>query len=331
MDALEDIKQFTKIDREFDDIIVSVFKNLFLQGHGNLGDNFHADISKHNRDFTNTDYYYSGKLEFFHLTTIQNLLSILNERSFRLYSLHNSEDPDEYSHAGKLLRLTENEIENRKQELYSFSFCPISELKNAAVWKEYGKDFSGAAIVFTIENDPISWDNFHISEVKYDSADKFDSYFNKKSEFEKKYSISAECDLSKLMGFHKQPHWKNEKEVRLITYYPYEDYEEQLKFIKSEFRLSKGRNRVVRYIKLPLWVDNTSAYVNSDVPELSRIQILPADYFDTRPRIKIKDILIGKNSGIEPDRYDRFRYELQEIIQLNYGYNPNIDLNLFRE
>lgn len=328
-DFEKEIEQYTKIDKEFDKIILGVFNDLFLQGHGNSNDNFYADISKYNRYFEGTDYYYKGNLEFFHLTSVKSLLSILNERSFRFYSLHNSEDTNEYNYAGKLLRLAENEMDIRKRDLFSFSFCPISELNNEAVWKVYGQDFSGAAIVFTIENDPKLWDNFHMSEVKYDVADKFDKYFKEKSDLEKKYSISAECDLSKLMAFHKEPRWKDEKEVRLMTYYPFEEYEERLKFIKSEFRLSKGRNRVVHYVKLPIWVDNTSPYVNSEISELSRIQLLPANYYDSRPRIRIKNILLGKNSGVEPDEYERFRFELQEIIQLNYGYRVNIDLNLF--
>jgi hypothetical protein len=324
------IEQMLKIDKEFDNIILGVFKSLFLQGHGNTGDNFHADITKHNKYFENTDYFYKGPLEFFHLTSTQNLLSILNERSFRLYSLHNSDDPNEYRHAGKLLRLSDAEMDNRKQNLYSLSFCPITELTNENVWNLYGKNFSGAAIVFTIENDPKSWDNYHMSEVKYDMADEFDSYFQKKTEFEKQYSISADCDLSKLIAFHKEPHWKDEKEIRLTTYFPFQNYEEQLKFIKSEFRLTAGRNRVVHYIKLPLWVDNDSASVKShNSEELSRIQKLPADFFSTRPKVKIKNILIGKNSRIEPEDYSRFRNELQEIMFLNYGYQPDIDLNLF--
>ena len=213
--------------------------------------------------------------------------------------------------------------------MYTFSFCPVSEIYHENVWKLYGHNFSGAAIVFTIENDPKSWMNFHISEVKYESIEKFRSYFLEKEEFEKKYSITAHCDLSKLIGFHKEPKWENEKEVRLLTYYPYKHFEEYLKFSKTEFRLSNGRNRIVHYIKLPLWVDNNSPYLKSTLEELSRVQKLPADYFETRPKIKIKDILIGKNSGIDQMTYKIFRNELKDIIELNYGYNIDLRTNLF--
>ncbi|MCC5929077.1 MAG: DUF2971 domain-containing protein [Cyclobacteriaceae bacterium] len=325
-----EIEYYRKIDREFDRVIHHCFPNTFVQGHANSGNRFQADITKYNQGFSETEYFYNGKLEFFHLTSIQNLLSILNERSFRFYNLHNSNDEKEYKHIAELFRMDEDEINHKKEYLYTFSFCPMSEIENDKVWMEYGRNYSGAAIVFTIENDPLQWENYHMAEMKYGLSDKFKKYFQLKRDFEKKYNISAECDLSKLIAFHKEPHWLLEKEIRLLTYYPFSDINGYLKYSKPEFRLTEGRNRIVHYINLPLWVDNDAWVLkDSNSHELRRTQELPEDYFITRPKIKIKDILIGKNAGIDSNKLGRFSTTLKNIIFYNYGYDIKITNDLF--
>lgn len=143
-----EIEYYRKIDSEFDRIIHECFPNTFLQSHENSGNRYHADITKYNGGFKETEYFYNEKLEFFHLTSIQNLLSILNERSFRFYNLHNSNDEKEYKHVAELFSMDEDEINHKKDYLYTLSFCPMSEIENDQVWMEYGRNYSGAAIVF---------------------------------------------------------------------------------------------------------------------------------------------------------------------------------------
>jgi hypothetical protein len=204
-------------------------------------------------------------------------------------------------------------------------------LKNKIIWEKYGNNFGGAAIVFTIENDPVNWMNFHISEVKYDEPDSFLSYRKRVKEIETEYQgIDLSCDLSQLICFHKTAKWHGEKEVRIATYNPYQLLEEYWKYSKSEFRLEEGRNRITNYIEMPLWVDNDSHLIKSyDKPELDRLQNLPNDYFNTRPKMKIKNILIGINSGIRIDEFEKFRSMLIETIRFNYGYEIDIDYNFF--
>jgi hypothetical protein len=325
----DDILHFQKIDKEFEEIILKSFRGLFLDGQGNSGPYFHAYISSKNQFFENTDYFYHEELDFFHLTSLENLLSILNSRSFRLYNLNSSKDAEEFKYAGNLLKLTEPQIQNSKEYLYTFSFCPSSELKNKKVWEIYGHKFTGAAIRFKIINDPKTWNNFHISNIKYKEPNHFNTYFQEIKDLEKKYGISASYDLSKLIAFHKMPSWNEEKEVRILTYYPYENLEEYLKYSKTEFRLEPKRNRVTHYIELPIWVDNTSYMIKSSRKELDRTRDLPMDYFDNRPQLKIIEIILGKNCGIEPESYPRFRTTLKDIVSFNFGYEIKIDEHLF--
>ena len=91
-----------------------------------------------------------------------------------------------------------------------------------------------------------------------------------------------------------------------------------------------GRNRITNYIEMPLWVDNDSYLIKSHgTPELDRTQNLPMDYFNTKPKLKIKNIVIGSNSGIQIDEFKEFREMLNDTIRFNYGYEIDIDFNFF--
>jgi len=330
-DLEKQLETSRKIDSLHNDALVESFKGIMLDGCGQSGPNFHAHMHKANCYFVNSDYYYKGNLEFFHLTSINNLWSILNSRAFRLYNLHSSKDREEYSYAAKILELSERQIDFGKKYTYTFSICPISELTNDLIWQTYGDNYKGAAIVFEIEDDPLDWINYHIAEVKYDEPDSFKSYRKSAKEIESQYTgINLSCDLSQLICFHKTSRWEGEKEVRIATYYPFNNVEQYWKYSKSEFRLETGRNRVTNYIEMPIWVDNNSSWVKSyDSPELDRTQNLNIDYFNTRPKIKIKDILIGKNSGIQIEEFDEFRSLLVETIRYNFGYDLDISYNFF--
>lgn len=317
------------IDKEFDEIILNSFKGLFIDGHGNGGPNFHARLANSNRLFENTDYFYNGQLEFIHLTTVPNLLSILNSRAFRFYNIHSSKDPDEYNYAGDLLHLTNNEITHCKEYLYTFSFCPLTELANRKIWEVYGNNFKGAALTFKIINDPKEWVNYHLAEVIYDDHSRFETYFNNLKAFQEKYQITARCDLSKLIAFHKTPKWNEEKEVRLTTYFPYEHMDEYFKYSKTEFRIESNRNRITHYIELPIWVDNDSFMIKGYKPELDRSQSLVPNFFDNLPKVQLTGIILGANCGIQPLELARFTTALKHLVENNYGYTINVDDHLY--
>jgi hypothetical protein len=228
--------------------------------------------------------------------------------------------------------LSEAHIDNQKRFYYTFSFCPIAELRNEHIWKTYGDATGSAAIVFEVVNDPRCWKSYHISEIKYGSPGSFESYKKGTRDIEAEYgNISLHCDLSRLIGFHKEKGWEGEKEIRIASYLPFDDLEEYEKFTKPEWRLTASRNRTTRYLQLPIWVDNDSSLVKSfGKPEWDRTQILPKGYFNTRPMIKIKAIHIHPNTGLDGDEYYYLRGQLCESFKLNFGYEVEMDLNLFR-
>ena len=329
MDHLKNLELFHEIDEKFKKIIQESFEGIPILSQGQAGPVFRADIPHKNGHFVNSNYFYRGPFEFFHLTSIEKLFSILNSRAIRFYNLYSSQDPDEYKYAGEVLKLSEQQIEHSMEYLYTFSCCPISEINNQHVWNTYGINMKGAAIIFTIENDSRLWDNFHISQVNYHPLDNFDTYLKRIQILEAEYGITAFCDLSRLMAFHKKPKWNNEKEVRIVTYFPFDTYEEYLKFTKTEFRLQE-RNRITQYFELPIWVNNSSTWLKSySSPDLDRTRNLIPDYFESRPKIKIKKIVLGNKCGISPAEFETFRTKLIEIVRYNYGYDIEIDDNLY--
>lgn len=330
-DQEKQLEAFHRIDALHSEAFRSCFKGLRFHGWGQTGPDFHAYLHKENRYFADSDYYYRGEREFFHLTSIGNLFSIMNERAFRMYNLDSSDDEEEYGYAGKVLGLSPWQIDHAKRFFFTMSFCPIGDLENRHVWETYGGNFSRAAIIFSVEDDPMAWDNFHMAEVKYASIEPFKEYGERVKGIERGWEgITVRCDLSQLTGFHKAEQWAGEKEVRISTYYPYDNLEAYWKYAKADYRLKEGRNRVTYYIDLPIPVDNESHYIKSfGKPELDRTQILPPGYFDTRPRIKIKKILIGANSGHTIQEYDKLRDVLIETARNRLGYDVEIDYNMF--
>lgn len=205
-------------------------------------------------------------------------------------------------------------------------------MSNKFLWEEYGKDFSGVAIEFSIENNPSDWDNYMISKVYYDVPNNFKEFSKDISILKQQYGITITgFNIGKLIGFHKKNDFHNEKEVRIATYFPFKNFEEYLKFAKSEFRIdkSKHRNRVTNYISLPLWVDNDSTLVKSDKPELDRSSSFTNDYFFRRPKLIIKNIYFGQNCGIDNLELSPFTRVLTDIIRFNLGYRVSLELNVY--
>jgi hypothetical protein len=184
--------------------------------------------------------------------------------------------------------------------------------------------------VFSIENDPMTWYNFHIAGVKYGEVDAFQHYGARVKAIERENDVTAWCDLSPLIGFHKEPKWANEKEVRISTYFPYDNFDAYLKYAKADYRLAAGRNRVTNYIELPLWVDNDSSWVQDlRRPELDRRQRLPDGFFKEHPNIKVKRILVGARSGLSLQEYAKLEQTLFQTCSDRLGYDVEVDLNMY--
>lgn len=315
------------IDRELWAIGTETFKNAPFTGWSQSGRHYEAHLSRYNGDYVDSDYFHKGDKTFLHFTKIQFLISILNARAFRFYDLNSSTDSSEYEYAAHILNIRKDEIELLKTNVFTFSFCPASELTNDHVWRHYGSDYQGVAIIFEIVNDPEKWRNFHMSQVYYTVPDAFKEYSTRLEELINRKSISARIDLSRLLAFHKHSKFENEKEIRMLTYNPFDGFHEKMKFTQFDYRLENSRNRFTKYFEFPLWVDNSSRLLSSSSPELDRTSKFENEYFEDKPKIIIKDIRIGFNAGLNDQEFRRFREEVEIIIAYNLGYHVKISLD----
>lgn len=329
---MTEIELIDQIGKEFMDTVYKHIPNDWISSNGSSGPSFHARLSEMNSAFHNSDYFYSGQRRFVHWTSVQNLMSIINNREFRLYNLQKSSDENEFKFAADQLTMPEDKIDHSKNYLYTLSFCEIKERDNQKLWKEYGKEYSGVAIEFEIENDPMAWKNIMLSRCYYEIPKKFVRLFDDLRELKNKWNgIETNIDLGRLIAFHKHPDFKDELEVRLSSYFPYDNIEAYWKNCNTEFIFDKERPRITDYFGLKLWVNNDSPFVKSERKEYDRRLLVDDDYYEKLPKIIIRDIRFGENCGISNLEYSKYRQKLEEVFRLKLGYRINLPLNLIRK
>ena len=201
-------------------------KGSFSSSSGTIKDGKNAiqpincEIPFNNRQLIDSKYYYEKKKKFIHYTKIENLLSILREKGVRMYNLNNSNDPQEFNFAAEVLKLENNQIDEGKKNIFSFSMSEINseyEGENPILWRLYGNNGYGCAIIFEIVNNPKDWNYFHLSKIYYNEKDDIELFYEKSNEFQNKNPIRLKYDLSRLIAFHKDIIWKIENEIRLIV------------------------------------------------------------------------------------------------------------------
>ena len=282
------------------------------------------NIPNENKHLINSPYFYE-KRSVAHFTSFHALSSILQEKSIRLYNLHALNDPREFTFASRIFRLDRNLIDDAKDNLHLMSFCGREILNRPAdefnMWRLYGHQGRGIAIVFKIINDPKKWTDFHFSEVSY--GDKNRS--NLKNlvllmDELKNAGHSMSADFGKLCAFHKSNLFKHEVEVRLIFDHRKNRVEgsrtvknkDKLIFpiIKSDLLKMIDNKDKVRYLKIPLFHTDLDSKPN-----------------DT-PLLKIEQIIIGYNYG---DEVKRIISEVKDLCQENIGYLPIIKQTRLRK
>lgn len=325
-------------EEELDKILKEYLKEVYsclsincFTNYGYAGFHFHADLSEKNIDFTDSPYFYKDSKKFIHWTSVQNLMSIINNREIRFYNLHNSSDSEEFSYAATHLPIEESQINHLKKYLYTFSFCEASEMNNSHLWNIYGNNYKGVALEFEIVNDPEMWEVFMMSKVYYEMPKQLIDLKDKLESLKSENPLmSSNFNFGKLIGFHKRTNYSEEKEIRISTLYPFgSEHEAYLKHCKPDFRFDKNRHRMTEYFGLNLWVNNESPYLQSYKDIYDRKIIIEEDYFVKKPKIKISKITFGKNCGVENQDFISYYTRLNEILMNQFGYEIEVSLNLF--
>jgi hypothetical protein len=210
-----------------------------------------------------------------HFTSLKALHGILNEYSLRLYSLSNCNDPNEFSHLARHHDDSEHRINLTKDRTYLLSLCELEVLdspKALDLWRFYGQQGLGVALVLSIEMTSLAGGEFLFGRVHYEDHDYADFKARCKA-FGSRHE-NREVKLRELMALpallHKHPAYASEKEIRLIRFKGESPKNHLWKLKNTDYQCDfNSRNEIVNYMNLPF---ESSRYHHPKI-KIERIQL----------------------------------------------------------
>jgi len=225
-----------KIAEYFKDVVHPYFPNCklrsaspeFIEGihifHGTI-----LNFEPTNSHLYNSEYSYQKELQFVHYTSANNCLNIIREESLRMYNLNSMDDSFELKYAteGSAFNgLSEKQIRNWKENIYSLSMCEIDvekEGKSFDNWRRYGDDGNGVGVVLSFDNNnQETWLHRYLSKIHYTPAliEKIIKAHVKFHRKNKDYHVLGSYQelLVNLCCFHKPPIYSSENEIRFLEF-----------------------------------------------------------------------------------------------------------------
>ncbi len=284
---------------------------------------------------------HTGKL--IHYTTIDALINILNSEEIRLYNCQNLNDKLELNYAIKELGIDigSEQIELFRQNFFLFSACQYDENTNDEdfnLWRLYSNSGLGAAIVFEVVNYEDYWDNVFFGKVEYGINDKANNdlirFIDLHQKFNKKYNLFENIpSLIPAIGLHfKNPIWNIEKEVRLITYCPFDKYTFEARYFENGnpfLQLTRQHSinregKLTSYVRLPLNPSSTHKYF-----KLGSEKGLTDRLLEGVPNLKIAKIILGYK--ISPNTFFAVSKILEQSFSKSYGYDIDLQYSKYKE
>ncbi len=194
-------------------------KNLGCYMHGLSGNEYNIALSPETLLCCAPEYKPTEN-QFIHFTSLKSLSSIISEKSIRLYSLLNSNDPNEYNYFAEFFQLKPDGINKFKKRVFLLSLCSDNILKTHNIlnlWRLYGDNGLGVIIVFEIETSLIPFSKYLLANVLYKRPDS-KNFIKKNREFEKRFNLKVDySDLLHIQAcLHKSKYFQAEEEVRLV-------------------------------------------------------------------------------------------------------------------
>ncbi|HAD98148.1 MAG TPA: hypothetical protein DCG19_12130 [Cryomorphaceae bacterium] len=217
---------------------------------------------------------------FLHFTSLEALMSIVNERSLRMYNLLGVNDQEEYKYSAEgFNKYLRHDVDWVKEHSFSLSLTDHENLESEHFWNsEYSSNGKGVAIELSFQNEQKDWEAFDISPVYYEKNPDTRVWLEELDKISKvKEVLGVQFDPSTVFGFHKvdSGKWNNEKEVRLYTAFPlsgrkeFKDRHEWICYDPYSF------DRSVQYLPLPLYVSPDLDETLKDVCANPRIPGFP--------------------------------------------------------
>lgn len=260
------------------------------------GNNRSEEVTHVEVVFSNENHYFKDSIYFkepqnkvfMHFTTLETLYSILQSKVFRLYNLVHSDDPNELVEAAKCFGWSEDHNTILQKQIFTLSMCEnIDDVTNYNyLWEKYGDNHKGVALIFKIHGNPMNWEAFHFSDIKYGQLDWFTKLANTIFEFNVS-NPKVYIHIPSQLAFHKRKSFSKEIEVRLMYRGVYNFSKEE---VITSWSNSRGKETwpeihndggLSRYIELPLIH-----------PQLSQTQ---KDFLKKAPEIELNAVVLGEN------------------------------------
>ena len=281
------------------------FGSIFSLYNGDEPESGNFQFSNLSEALIGTPYGKVSPKYFIHYTSVVSVVNIINSATFRLFDLNNSNDPNEFIFAADYVNISldEKEISSYKKNSFTASFCgyhPNSDDFN--MWRLYGQNGNGAAIVFEILNYDQPWHNAYFGKVYYghenDAFVKLKSFLQFHNSFQNQYKVleNVPSFLPLLALFHKTAIWSLEQEYRIIATCKYNVYDldvhqESHSFFSQSLNYSIANfGQLTAYIDFPLNLNTKKSSLESSIGE-----DMGNEYFNKMPQLKIYEVLLGHN------------------------------------
>jgi len=303
--------------------------------------NTHIRISKQNKDYSKTRYYYTDRKKLLHFTSLRALFSILNEKAIRLYNLNNSDDPNEYTYAtknmdrfykkigipeGKIPELTQTV----KNESFIFSCTSTDNLQKKNFWKEYADQGKGVAIEFEIINEPLEWEACYLSKTRYGELENFNDLISEVIQIlGKNPSNNYTFNIDQILIFHKDPGLQDEDEIRILCQRP--EVRSTMFDAYIFYDICRNSSSIVRYMKLPISIVKPRNYCFCrEIERFGNIwsqEDAGSDFYKNLigfqkqiPLIKITNIYFCQEFPFKGVDFNSFIDEIYRMFNDNLGY-----------
>ncbi|ENA1801912.1 DUF2971 domain-containing protein [Flavobacterium psychrophilum] len=247
------------------------------------------------------------KLEIIHYTNLQSFCNIINSQNIRLYNCFNLNDSKEIETGLNKIgfKFSKEWLENLKRTHFVFSASEYNNDDDFNMWRLYGDNGNGVALVFEVDDNFKNWKGIHISKVSYSEDD--ESFQNVKNfiDFHNKFQSKHEPFISvpsiiPLVGaFQKNKIWSIENEFRIVATCDFDEhnFKTNSDFISKNYFLKTTLNhqvnnsgKLVSYLELPI----TEKFLDEKFKNETDEEWVN-DCKKLYPRIKLKKIVFGHN------------------------------------
>jgi hypothetical protein len=279
----------------------------------------------------------SKNLQIVHFTSLKAGLSIIEKGELWLSQVDKCNDANEliFAHSSLSDEFKSNLMKERKRYfLSSFSdYTCLSEEDEFMLWRCYGNDGKGLALVFEVENPNEVAETYLFGKVVYGENSKalehFKSFLSFDSEFRKKHPVlihnKSFTEILMISLLLKTLIWKNENEIRLIGYHNFAKYDLTTKHhdlknsILSEIYHTIGEDAKHRaYLKLPLY--STPKYLEME----NKLNSISTNYSinNLLPAFRLKKVLLGYR--ISKNYFSEMEQVFHNMLS-SYADKPSIE------